>query len=338
MAKAKKKTEKPEAEMSRIDKIVQAFDKISHTSGEIQVMGAGEVIQDIPVIPSGIPSLDKALGVGGYPHGRIVEIMGKEASGKTTVTLQAIASAQKHGGVCAFVDAEHALDLRYAKNLGVDVDSLMVVQPDCGESGLAAVEYLATLLGPGDIIVVDSVAALTPRKEIAGDMGDQHMGLLARLMAQAMRKLVSIVSKRGVVVLFINQLRSKIGVVYGSPDVTTGGNSLKFAASIRLDIKRIGSVKNKEEIIGNRTKIKVAKNKVASPFKEAEVDLIFGEGIARVNDVINLAIDAGLIIQKGAWVYLVKDESSLGQGMPRAVQHVKDTPELLEYLETELAK
>lgn len=182
------------------------------------------------------------------------------------------------------------------------------------------------------------MAALTPRKEIAGDMGDQHMGLLARLMAQAMRKLVSIVSKRGVVVLFINQLRSKIGVVYGSPDVTTGGNSLKFAASIRLDIKRIGSVKNKEEIIGNRTKIKVAKNKVASPFKEAEVDLIFGEGIARVNDVINLAIDAGLIIQKGAWVYLVKDESSLGQGMPRAVQHVKDTPELLEYLETELAK
>jgi len=337
MAKAKKKAENPEAELSRIDKIVQAFDKISHTSGEIQVMGAGEVIQDIPVIPSGIPSLDKALGVGGYPQGRIGEVIGPAGAGKTSITLHAIASAQKHGGICAFVDAEHALDIKYAQNLGIDVEKLMVIQPDCGEAALSAVEYLAGLLGPGDLIVVDSVAALTPRAEIDGDMGATHMGLQARLMSQAMRKLTGIVAKGGVVLLFINQIRNRM-VTYGSPEVGSGGMALKYYSSIRLDIRSTGKIKNKEEIIGNKTKIKVVKNKVAPPFREVEVELIFGEGVSYINNVVKTALDAGLIVQKGAWVYLVKDESSLGQGMPRAVQHVKDTPELLEYLETELSK
>src|SRR5438093_5034505 len=291
--------------------------------GSIMRLGSKEAIVPIAVIPTGAISFDAALGVGGLPRGRVVEIFGPESSGKTTIALQVIAQAQATGGMAAFVDAEHALDPGYAKKLGVDVDNLLVSQPDYGEQALEIAEALVRS-GAIDVLVVDSVAALVPKAELDGEMGDSHMGLQARLMSQALRKLTGIVSKSRTCLIFINQIREKIGVMFGNPETTTGGRALKFYASVRLDIRRIGSIKEGEETIGSRTRLKVVKNKVAVPFRSAEFDILYGEGISRMGDIIDLGVLHKALEKSGSWISF--GETRIGQGRENARQSVKDNP------------
>ena len=300
--------------------------------GSIMRMNSDEV-NDVPVIPTGSVTLDMALGVGGYPKGRIIEIFGPESSGKTTLAIHAIAEAQKAGGIAAFIDAEHAFDSYYAQSLGVDVDNLLISQPDNGEQALEIADSLIRSSAI-DIIVIDSVAALTPKAEIEGEMGDSKMGLQARLMSQALRKLTSSISKTKTVCIFINQLRDKIGVVYGNPETTTGGNALKFYASVRIDIRRMSVIKDGEEQLGTRTKVKIVKNKVAPPFKRAEFDIMFGEGISKTGEIVDLGVNTGVIKKSGAWFSY--NGSKLGQGREAAKQTLKENPDLREELETKV--
>jgi len=314
-----------EAALSQIEK---QFGK-----GTIFKMDGTEADKNLEVVSTGSLGLDMALGVGGLPKGRVIEIYGPESSGKTTLTLHAIAECQKKGGVCAFVDAEHALDTVYAEKLGVNVGSLLISQPDSGEQALEVVDTLVRS-GAVDMVVVDSVAALTPKAEIEGEMGDSHVGLQARLMSQALRKLTSTISKTNCMVIFINQIRMKIGVMFGNPETTTGGNALKFYASVRLDIRRIGAIKDKEDVIGNQTRVKVVKNKVAPPFKEVEFEILYGEGISRLGEIIDMAIAKNLIEKAGAW-FSYKGER-IGQGRENARQWLKDNPEKCAELEAVL--
>jgi recombination protein RecA len=297
--------------------------------GSIQKMGAGSIDQEIGVFSSGSPSLDLALGVGGFPTGRVVEIYGPEASGKTTLALHAVAEVQKNGGVAAFIDAEHALDIGYARRLGVQVDDLLVSQPDTGEQALEIVDVLLRS-GAIDLVIVDSVAALVPRAEIEGEMGDHHVGLQARLMSQALRKLTGTVSKSQATVIFINQIRMKIGVMFGNPETTSGGNALKFYASVRLDIRRIAALKDGDAVVGNRTRVKVVKNKVAPPFRQAEFDILYNQGISVEGDLLDLGVDEGIVEKSGSW-YSYNDER-IGQGRENARQFLKENPDAREHL------
>jgi recombination protein RecA len=308
-----------------IELAVQAIEK-QFGKGSIMRLGEGESMSrdDIPTIPTGSLSLDIALGIGGLPRGRIVEVYGPESSGKTTLTLHAIAECQKQGGICAFVDAEHALDVTYARKLGVRTDDLLISQPDTGEQALEIADALVRS-GGVDLLVVDSVAALVPRAEIEGEMGDSHMGLQARLMSQALRKLTGSINRSKTIVMFINQIRMKIGVMFGNPETTTGGNALKFYASVRMDIRRIQALKDGENVIGNRTRVKVVKNKMAPPFKEVEFDIIYGEGISKEGDLLDLAVTHNIIEKSGTW-FTYQDER-LGQGRENARQWLKDHPE-----------
>jgi recombination protein RecA len=303
--------------------------------GSIMRLGSKEAIVPISVIPTGSISFDSALGVGGFPRGRVVEIFGPESSGKTTITLQVIAEAQKAGGMAAFVDAEHALDPNYAKKLGVDVDNLLVSQPDYGEQALEIAEALVRS-GAIDVLVVDSVAALVPKAELDGEMGDSHMGLQARLMSQALRKLTGIVSKSRTCLVFINQIREKIGVMFGNPETTTGGRALKFYASVRVDIRRIAAIKEGDIVTGSRTKVKVVKNKVAAPFREAEFDILYGEGISKEGDLLDLAVNNNIVEKSGSW-FSYKTER-IGQGRENARQFLKDNKDITAKIETEVRK
>ncbi|MDQ6968310.1 MAG: recombinase RecA [Mariprofundaceae bacterium] len=318
--------------MSDKDKALDtALAQIERQFGKGTIMRMGDQARvAIDVIPSGSLALDAALGIAGYPRGRIVEIYGPESSGKTTLALHAIAEAQKLGGKAAFVDAEHALDPLYAEKLGVNVDDLLLSQPDCGEQALEVVDML-TRSGALDIIVVDSVAALTPKAELEGNMGDSHMGLQARLMSQALRKLTGSISRSKTTIVFINQIRMKIGVMFGNPETTTGGNALKFYASIRLDVRRTGSIKKGDEILGNSTKVKVVKNKMAPPFKLALFSIMYGEGISHVGEVVDMGVEFGHIKKSGAW-YAAGTER-IGQGRDNAIQFLKDNPDMLEEIE-----
>ncbi|MFN2353421.1 MAG: recombinase RecA [Desulfopila sp.] len=307
-----------------INQIQRQFGK-----GSIMRLGSRE-LESIPVIPTGALSMDIALGVGGLPKGRVTEIFGPESSGKTTLALHAVAEAQRLGGTAAFIDAEHALDTNYAGRLGVDVDNLLISQPDFGEQALEIAEILIRS-GGVDIIVIDSVAALVPRAEIDGNVGDSHVGLQARLMSQAMRKFTGVLNRSHTVLIFINQIRMKIGVMFGNPETTTGGNALKFYSSLRLDIRRIGQIKDGQEVVGNRTKVKVVKNKVAPPFKVSEFDIIYGEGISKIGDMLDLAVDLEIIDKSGAW-YSYNDER-IGQGRENAKRFLTDHPEMTEDIE-----
>ena len=308
-----------------IENVIRNVEK-QYGKGSIMILG-DETNIDIPVIPSGSMSLDIAMGIGGYPRGRIIEIYGPESSGKTTLALHAIAEAQKKGGAAAFIDAEHAFDLNYAKRLGIQVDSLVVSQPDYAEQALEIAETLVRS-NAIDVLVIDSVAALVPRSEIEGEMGESQMGVQARLMSQALRKLTAAVSKSKTCLIFINQLRSKIGVMFGNPETTTGVNALKFYASIRIDIRRIASIKEKETVIGNQVKVKIQKNKMFPPFREAVFDIIYGKGIDRLTDMINVAETDGIIVKSGSW-YAYNDEK-LGQGISNAAKTLKENPELMK--------
>jgi len=312
--------------------IETALSQIERQFGKGSIMRLGDRPRDldIPVIPTGVLSIDAALGVGGWPKGRIVEIYGPESSGKTTLALHAIAAAQRQGGSAAFIDAEHALDPIYAKKLGVDTDELLVSQPDHGEQALEIAELLVRS-GAVDIIVIDSVAALVPKAELDGEMGDSFMGLQARLMSQALRKLTAIVAKSKTCLIFINQVREKIGVMFGNPEVTTGGRALKFYSSIRVDIRRIGSIKIGEEVVGNRTKLKIVKNKIAPPFRETEFDIIYSEGISREGDLLDLGINLKVVDKSGAWFSF--DGMKLGQGRENAKQFLKDNPDVQAKIE-----
>jgi recombination protein RecA len=301
--------------------------------GSVMRLGGKEFVTDVPSISTGALSLDIALGVGGVPRGRVVEIFGPESGGKTTLALHIVAETQKANGLAAFVDAEHALDIKYAAKIGVDVDSLLISQPDTGEQALEIAEVLVRS-GGLDVLVIDSVAALVPRAELEGDMGDAQMGLQARLMSQALRKLTGSISKSKTTVIFINQIRMKIGVFFGNPETTTGGNALKFYSSMRLDIRKIGAIKHGQDVIGNRTRVKVVKNKVAPPFRIAEFDIIFGEGISRENDIIDLASNNGIIEKSGAW-YSYKGER-LGQGRENTGNFLKEHPDLYVQIEDEI--
>jgi len=324
--KKDKPTTKKTVDESKLKALGLAMDQIAKQFGDGAIMKLGDYHQaDVEVIPSGALSLDVALG-GGYPKGRIIEIYGPESSGKTTLALHAIAEIQKKGGTAAFVDAEHALDPAYAKRLGVDTENLLVSQPDNGEQALEITETLVRS-NAVDLIVVDSVAALTPQAEIDGDMGDSHMGLQARLMSQALRKLTGIINKSKATVIFINQIRMKIGVMFGNPETTTGGNALKFYASQRVDIRRIGQIKVGDDILGNRTRVKVVKNKIAPPFRTAEFDIMYNEGISAVGDILDLAADHGVVIKSGAF-YKYKDEV-IGQGRDKAKDYLKQNPKVL---------
>ena len=304
--------------------------------GSLTKLGDNKDILDVDVIPSGSILLDEALGVGGYPKGRIIEIYGPESSGKTTLALHAIAECQKKGGIAAFIDAEHALDPTYAKNLGVNIDDLWISQPDNGEQALEITERLVRS-GAIDIIVVDSVAALTPQAEIEGDMGDSHMGLQARLMSQALRKLTGILAKSNTTIIFINQIRMKIGVMFGNPETTTGGNALKFYASVRMDVRRIESIgKNQDELTGNRVRVKIVKNKVAPPFKKCEIDLMFGTGISKMGSLLDAAIKCNLIEKAGAW-YSFKGEK-IGQGRDKTLEYLQNNVEFQNELDSEVRK
>ncbi len=309
---------------------VGAIEK-QYGKGSIMRLGSDEpLVRDIESIPTGSIGLDIALGIGGLPRGRVVEIYGPESSGKTTMTLHVIGEAQKLGGIAAFIDAEHALDVGYARKLGVRTDDLLISQPDTGEQALEIADMLVRS-GAIDILVVDSVAALTPRAEIEGEMGDSHVGLQARLMSQALRKLTGSISKSNCLVIFINQIRHKIGVMFGSPETTTGGNALKFYASVRLDIRRIGALKEKGEVIGNRTRVKVVKNKVAAPFREVEFDILYGVGISREGDLIDRGVDADIVEKSGAWYSYQGDR--LGQGRENAKTYLQDHPDTREEIE-----
>ncbi len=303
--------------------------------GSIMKLGSGALLREIPIIPSGALSLDIALGIGGFPKGRIIEIYGPESSGKTTVALHAVAESQKRGGTAAFIDAEHALDPSYAGKLGVDVENLLLSQPDTGEQGLEIAEALVRS-GAVDIIVVDSVAALVPRAEIEGEMGDSFIGLQARLMSQALRKIAGAVSKSNCMIIFINQLREKVGVMFGSPETTTGGRALKFYASVRVDVRRIETLKQGQEMIGSRTRAKIVKNKVAPPFKLAEFDIMYGEGISQEGCIIDLAADLGIIKKSGAWYSY--EEERLGQGRENVKQFLLENPDMAEELERQVRK
>jgi len=308
--------------------------KLEKSYGKGVVMKLGDkVVEKIDAIPSGSMGLDLALGVGGYPRGRVVEIYGPESSGKTTLTIHAIAEVQKQGGIAAFIDAEHAFDSAYAKTLGVDIDNLLISQPDNGEQALEIADHLISS-GAVDLVVIDSVAALTPRAEIEGEMGDSKMGLHARLMSQALRKLTATISKTGCTCMFINQLRMKIGVMFGNPETTTGGNALKFYTSVRLDIRRIGAIKDADGFIGNRTRVKVVKNKVAPPFRMAEFDIMFGKGISRSGEILDLAVDHEIIKKSGSWFSY--NDTKLGQGRDAVKQMMDDNPELSEEIESKI--
>ncbi len=311
------------------------LDKLDKTYGKGTVMKMGdEAVQEVEVIPTGSLGLDVALGVGGYPRGRVVEIYGPESSGKTTLTLHAIAEAQKKGGIAAFIDAEHAFDRYYAENLGIDIENLIISQPDNGEQALEITDNLIRS-GAIDIIVIDSVAALTPKSEIEGEMGDSKMGLHARLMSQALRKLTGSISKTNCTVIFINQLREKIGVMFGNPETTTGGNALKFYASVRLDIRRSTQIKNSDNgVLGNKTRVKVVKNKVAPPFKLAEFDIMYGKGISKVGEIIDLGVDFEIVKKSGSWFSY--DDTKLGQGRDAVKALLLDNPELMEELELKI--
>ena len=311
-----------DAAMAQIER---AFGK-----GSIMRMGARAGDEQIEVIPSGSLGLDLALGIGGLPRGRIVEIYGPESSGKTTLALHAIAEAQKRGGTCAFIDAEHALDPIYARKLGVDVDNLLISQPDAGEQALEIADTLVRS-GAVDILVIDSVAALVPRAELEGEMGDSHVGLHARLMSQALRKITGSVSRSDCMLIFINQIRLKIGVMFGNPETTTGGNALKFYASIRLEIRRIGQIKDRDEVVGNQTRVKVVKNKLAPPFRQVEFDIMYGEGISKVGELIDLGVKAGVVEKSGAWFSY--DSTRIGQGRENAKQFLRDKREMAEAIE-----
>ena len=301
--------------------------------GSIMKLGQAEALKDIRVISTGSISLDSALGVGGVPRGRIIEIYGPEASGKTSLTLHIIAEAQKLGGVAAFIDAEHALDPKYAKALGVNLDDLLLSQPDTGEQTLEIAEVLVRS-GAVDVIVIDSVAALVPKAELDGDMGDSHMGLQARLMSQAMRKLAGVVSKSKTSLIFINQIRQKIGVMFGNPETTTGGNALKFYASLRLDIRRIAALKDGDKVIGNRTRVKVVKNKVAPPFRDCEFDILYGQGISRAGDLLDLAVANEIVNKSGTWFSY--NENRIGQGRANSLNFIKDNPDIYAEIEGKL--
>ena len=318
-------SEKLKALDAAISKIEKDFGK-----GAIMKLGDKSKNMDVETVPTGSLSLDLALGLGGLPKGRVVEIYGPESSGKTTVTLHMVAEVQKRGGIAGFIDAEHALDPSYARRIGVDIDNLYISQPDNGEQALEITEMMVRS-GAVDIIVVDSVAALVPKAEIDGDMGDSHVGLQARLMSQALRKLTAIISKSNCIVIFINQLSEKVGVMFGSPETTTGGRALKFYSSIRMDIRRIEAIKQGGEIVGNRTRVKVVKNKVAPPFKEAEFDIMFGKGISREGDILDLAANTGIVNKSGAW-YSYND-AKIGQGRENTKNYFRENPEIMEEIE-----
>ena len=310
------------------------MDKIDKNYGRGAIMKLGDdKVEEVDVIPTGSIALNNALGVGGYPRGRIIEIYGPESSGKTTLAIHAIAEAQKQGGIAAIIDAEHAFDRFYAERLGVDVNSLLIAQPDCGEQALEIADQLIRSSAI-DIIVIDSVAALTPKAEIEGEMGDSKMGLQARLMSQALRKITATLSKTNTCCIFINQLREKIGVMFGNPETTTGGNALKFYSSVRLDIRRIGQLKNGEDVVGNSTRVKVVKNKVAPPFRKAEFEIMFGEGISHTGEIVDLGVQYGIIKKSGSWFSY--GDTKLGQGRDSVKQIIGDNPELADELETKI--
>jgi len=334
MAKKEEKQEELTPQEGKLKALQAAMSKIEKDFGKGSIMKLGdEHIENVDVIPTGSIGLNAALGVGGYPKGRIIEIFGPESSGKTTLAIHAIAEAQKAGGIAAFIDAEHAFDRFYAQKLGVDVDNLWISQPDNGEQALEIADQLIRSSAI-DIIVIDSVAALTPKKEIEGDMGDSAVGLHARLMSQALRKLTSTIAKTNTTCIFINQLREKIGVMFGNPETTTGGNALKFYASVRLDIRKGAAIKDGEEILGNLTKVKVVKNKVAPPFRRAEFEIMFGEGISRIGEILDLGVEYGIITKSGSWFSY--DGAKLAQGRDAVKALLKDNPELCEELETKI--
>ncbi|MET2986428.1 recombinase RecA [Aureibaculum conchae] len=319
---------------AKLKSLQLTLDKLDKTYGKGSVMRLGDdVTEDVDAIPSGSLGLDIALGVGGYPRGRVIEIYGPESSGKTTLTIHAIAEAQKAGGIAAFIDAEHAFDRYYAQNLGVDIDNLIISQPDHGEQALEIADNLIRS-GAIDIVVIDSVAALTPKSEIEGEMGDSKMGLHARLMSQALRKLTGTISKTKCTVIFINQLREKIGVMFGNPETTTGGNALKFYASVRLDIRRRTQIKDGDRVVGNSTKVKVVKNKVAPPFQLAEFDIMYGEGISKVGEILDIGVELGIVKKSGSWFSY--GDTKLGQGRDAVKSLIKDNPELAEELEEKI--
>ena len=320
--------EKLKALDAALSQIKKAFGK-----GSIMRMGQDSAHVDIEGIPTGSLGLDMALGIGGLPRGRIIEIYGPESSGKTTLALSVIAQAQKNGGTCAFIDAEHALDPSYAKKIGVDLENLLISQPDAGEQAL---EITDTLVRSGaiDVLVVDSVAALVPKAELEGEMGDSHMGLQARLMSQALRKLTSTIARSNTLVIFINQIRMKIGVMFGNPETTTGGNALKFYASVRIDIRSIGKIKDKEDIIGSQTRVKIVKNKVAPPFKVVDFDIMYGEGISKTGEIVDLGVKAGIIEKSGAWFSY--NGNKIGQGRENAKTYLRDNPEVAEEIENKI--
>jgi recombination protein RecA len=333
--KAQKTENKPvEVNKEKLKALQLTLDKIEKGFGKGTIMKMSDKVYDnIPIIPSGSLGLDIALGIGGYPRGRVIEIFGPESSGKTTLAIHAMAEAQKAGGIAAFIDAENAFDSYYAQKLGVDIDNLLISQPDNGEQALEIADHLIRS-GAVDIVVIDSVAALTPKAELEGDMGDSKLGLQARLMSQALRKLTSNINKTNTCCVFINQLREKIGVMFGNPETTTGGNALKFYASIRLDIRRTGQLKEGEDVFGNRTRVKVVKNKVAPPFKKADFDIIYGEGISKCGEIIDIASDLDIIKKSGSWFSY--GETKLGQGRDTVRDLIKDNPELMAELETKV--
>ncbi|MDQ3192659.1 MAG: recombinase RecA [Bacteroidota bacterium] len=323
-----------EVNKEKLKALQLTLDKLEKTYGKGSIMKLGDsAIENVEVISTGSLTLDLALGIGGLPKGRIIEIYGPESSGKTTLAIHAIAQAQKNGGIAAFIDAEHAFDRGYAHKLGVDTDNLLISQPDNGEQALEIAENLIRS-GAIDIIVIDSVAALTPKSEIEGEMGDSKMGLQARLMSQALRKLTATISRTGCCCIFINQLREKIGVMFGNPETTTGGNALKFYSSVRLDIRRIGQIKDSDNVVGNRTRVKVVKNKVAPPFRQAEFDILYGEGISKVGEIIDIGVEQNIIKKSGSWFSY--GETKLGQGRDAVKHLLLDNPELAEELEVKI--